>query len=201
MLGTIIILVCFLLGIFTSLTFNLPSFLKNKELTTYVLYFMIFFVGIGIGSDKESFKTLKRLNFKIILVPLIVIIGTLAGAAFASVFLPDISLKDSLAVGAGFGYYSLSAIFITKISGETLGVIALVSNVLREIITLVATPLILRYFGKLAPIACGGATSMDTSLPIISKYVGKDYAIIAVFSGTVLTFLVPFLVPFILTFF
>ena len=83
---------------------------------------------------------------------------------------------------------------------ETLGVIALLSNIMRELITLLATPIFLKYFGKLAPIAAGGATSMDTTLPIITKFSGKDYAIIAIFSGTVLTILVPFLVTFILQF-
>jgi uncharacterized membrane protein YbjE (DUF340 family) len=103
-------------------------------------------------------------------------------------------------VGAGFGYYSLSSIFIGQISGKTLGVVALISNILREIITLLGTPLLLKFFGQLAPIAAGGATSMDTTLPVITKFTGKEYAVISVFSGVVLTMLVPFLVTFILKF-
>ena len=105
-----------------------------------------------------------------------------------------------MAVASGFGYYSLSSIFITEISGETLGVIALLSNISREIITLLATPFFVKYFGKLGGIVSGGATSMDTCLPIISESTGKEWAIIAVFSGVVLTIIVPFLVPFILSF-
>lgn len=103
-----------------------------------------------------------------------------------------------MAVGAGFGYYSLSSIFITEISGPTLGVIALLSNILRELVTLLASPLFAKYFGKLAPITSGGATSMDTTLPIIVQSSGKEYAIISVFSGIVLTILVPFFVTIIL---
>ena len=61
------------------------------------------------------------------------------------------------------------------------------------------TSVFVKYFGKLAPIASGGATSMDTTLPVITKFTGTEYAIIAVFSGTVLTIIVPFLVTFILT--
>jgi len=105
-----------------------------------------------------------------------------------------------LAVGAGFGYYSLSSLFITQLSGEMLGVTALLSNILREILTLLATPLLVQYFGKLAGIASGGATSMDTTLPVITRYSGKEWSIISVFSGVVLTLLVPFLVTFILKF-
>jgi uncharacterized membrane protein YbjE (DUF340 family) len=103
-----------------------------------------------------------------------------------------------MAVGAGFGYYSLSSIFIAQISGETLGVIALLSNIMREIFTLLMTPVLVLYFGKLAGIASGGATSMDTTMPVIVKYSGKEWGIVAVFSGVVLSVAVPFLVSFIL---
>jgi uncharacterized membrane protein YbjE (DUF340 family) len=78
-------------------------------------------------------------------------------------------------------------------------VVALLSNIFREVATLLTTPILVRYFGKLAGIASGGATAMDTTLPVISRYSGKEYAIIALFSGIVLTILVPFLVTFILT--
>jgi uncharacterized membrane protein YbjE (DUF340 family) len=80
------------------------------------------------------------------------------------------------------------------------GVIALLANISREIITLLFTPLFVKIFGKLAPISAGGATSMDTTLPIISRFSGHDYAIVSVVHGTILTILVPFLVSFILTF-
>jgi uncharacterized membrane protein YbjE (DUF340 family) len=55
-------------------------------------------------------------------------------------------------------------------------------------------------FGKLGPVVAGGATAMDTTLPIITRSSGNEYGIIAVFSGVVLTVLVPFIVTFILTF-
>jgi uncharacterized membrane protein YbjE (DUF340 family) len=103
-------------------------------------------------------------------------------------------LNECLAIGSGFGYYSLSSIYITKISGEVLGVVALLSNIIREVITLIASPVLVKYFGKLAPIASGGATSMDTTLPIITRYSGKEFAVTSVFSGTVLTIIVPFMV-------
>jgi uncharacterized membrane protein YbjE (DUF340 family) len=166
----------------------------------YALYFLMFLVGIGIGADKSSWSVIRTMKTKIFLVPLGIIVGTFAGTALVSLFLPDLKLKEVLAVGAGFGYYSLSSLFITQLSGETLGVIALLSNIMREITTLLATPILVLYFGKLAGIASGGATSMDTTLPVITRYSGKEWSIISVFSGIVLTLLVPFLVTVILKF-
>jgi len=198
MKGSLIILAFFVAGLFGGLSDVFPEWLLNDDLTTYALYILMLLVGISIGSDSNAFSVLRKMNVKVFLVPLLVIIGGLAGTALVAIFLSDITIQQAMAVGAGFGYYSLSSIFISKLSGDELGVIALLSNIFREIFTLLLMPLLVRYFGKLAGIASGGATSMDTTLPIIVKFSGKEYGVIAIFSGIILTVLVPVLVTFIL---
>jgi len=190
----------FVFGIFIGLSNLLPQIFVEIDFSIYALYILMFLVGVGIGADKKVWEILKNAKLKIVLVPLTVIVGTAIGVTIVSMFLKDVSLRESLAIGAGYGYYSLSSILISQISGEALGVVALIANIAREITTLLVTPLFAKYFGKIAPIASGGATSMDTTLPIIIKFVGKEYAIISVFSGIVLTMLVPFAVAFILQF-
>ncbi len=198
MKGSLIILSFFAMGLIGGIYEIFPQWLLNEDLTTYALFVLMFLVGISIGSDKAAFYVLRKMNFKIFLVPLTVIVGSLLGSALISLMLSDINVKEAMAVGAGFGYYSLSSIFISEISGKELGVVALLSNIFREIITLLAVPLLVKYFGKLAGIASGGATAMDTTLPIIVKFTGKEYGIIAIFSGIVLTILVPILLTLIL---
>ena len=193
----IIIILFFTAGLLAGINDLSPEILKENDASIYALYLLMFLVGIGIGADRNIWPMLKNMNLKILLIPLSVIIGTLAGSGLCSLFLDDLNLADTLAIGSGFGYYSLSSIIISQVRNETLGVIALLSNISREIFTLIAAPLLVKYFGKLAPIASGGATSMDTTLPIISRYSGKEYAILSVFSGVVLTILVPFLIAFI----
>jgi uncharacterized membrane protein YbjE (DUF340 family) len=199
MKNSLIIVGFFLLGIIGGLFAFIPDFLSDSDLSNYVLYGLMFFVGVQIGTDKNAWNIIKKVKYKILLVPLSVVVGTLIGVSVISLFIEDISLRNALAIGAGFGYYSLSSIFITKIAGSIPGVVALMSNIMREIATLLLTPVFVKYFGKLAPLASGGATSMDTTLPVITKFTGTEYAIIAVFSGAVLTIIVPFLVTFILT--
>lgn len=198
MKGSIIILFFFVIGLFTGIYDLLPEYFLQNDYSLYALYLLMFLVGIGIGSNKKSLILIRSVNFKIILVPLSVITGTYIGVSVFSLLQDNLSLIDSLAVGSGFGYYSLSSVLISEVSGDMLGVIALLSNITREIITLLLTPVFARYFGKLAPISSGGATAMDTTLPVITKYIGSDYAIISVFSGVVLTILVPFLIAIIL---
>lgn len=201
MKGSLIIVGFFILGLLGGLSSSLPDFLMNKDLSTYALYVLMFLVGMTVGADKSALKIIKEVKFEILIVPVFVIIGTFVGVSIVSVFLKNLSLGDSLAVGAGFGYYSLSSIIITEVKGESLGALALVSNIMREVFTLLFAPLLVAVFGKLAPIASGGATSMDSTLPVIRKFSGKEYALISVFNGTVLTILVPLLVMFILEIF
>lgn len=196
MKGSLIIILIFCMGIFSGY-YGLDLTISSLDPGTFVLYILMFLVGIGAGSDTKTWEIIRKMNIKIVFVPASIIAGTLSGTFICSLFLSQLNISDALAIGSGFGYYSLSSIIITKFRSETIGVIALVANITREIITLIATPLLIKYFGSLAPIASGAATSMDTTLPIIVKYSGKDYAVISVFNGVVLTTLVPFIITFI----
>jgi len=200
MKSSLIILAFFVTGVLAGLSGKLPAGFDWDKIGGFALYLLMMLAGISIGSDPNSWKVLSTHNYKIIWVPVSIIIGTLAGSALVALIIPSLTIKESMAVGSGFGYYSLSSVFITQLHSHSLGVVALLSNIFREIFTLLATPLLVKYFGKLAGIASGGATAMDTTLPVISRYSGKEYAIIAVFSGIVLTILVPFLVTFLITF-
>ncbi|HQB78661.1 MAG TPA: lysine exporter LysO family protein [Tenuifilaceae bacterium] len=199
MRGSLIILAFFAAGVLLGYGGLLPQWLTGSDYSSYALYLLMFLVGVGIGGDEKALKALRGFSFHILLVPLTTIVGTLIGVAAVYLFLNQITLTDVLAVGSGFGYYSLSSIIITDLRSPELGVVALLANVMREIITLLMAPLFVKFFGKLAPISSGGATSMDTTLPIISASSGKEYAIVSLFHGIVLTILVPFLVTFILS--
>jgi uncharacterized membrane protein YbjE (DUF340 family) len=200
MRSSLIIFSFFCAGVLAGLSGRLPVGFEWDKFGNYALFLLMFLAGVSIGSDRNSWKILANHNYRIIWVPVTIIVGTLAGSAMVAMVLPSLTIRESLAVGAGFGYYSLSSVFITQLHSQSLGVVALLSNIFREVATLLATPFLVRYFGNLAGIASGGATAMDTTLPVITRFSGKEYAIISVFSGVVLTILVPFLVTFILTF-
>ncbi|MDR1985059.1 MAG: lysine exporter LysO family protein [Prevotellaceae bacterium] len=199
MKNSIIAIIFFAAGIACAKLQLIPKTVLNSDFTLYVLYLQMLLIGICIGAElNKTIGFIKTLHVKILLVPFTTVIGTYLGVILFSIFINGMHISDMLAIGSGFGYYSLSSIYITEIRGETLGAIALLTNIAREIIGLLFTPVFAKRFGKLAPIAAAGATSMDTCLPIITSSVGKNYAIISVFSGTVVTILVPFLITFIL---
>lgn len=194
MIGSLIIVGFFIIGIFFGFYHLIPFDIAQTNLSFYTLLVLILSVGMSIGSDKKMKETFKSLNPRILLLPVMTIVGTLAGVAFVSVLIPGRSLSDCMAVGSGFAYYSLSSIIISDVKGAELGTVALMSNIMREIFTLLCAPLLVRWFGSLAPISSGGATTMDTTLPIITNVSGKEYAVVSIYHGFLVDFSVPFLV-------
>lgn len=197
MKGSLIIIAFFVLGILCGLMHWLLDLNAYGNVSYLTLCALLFCVGITVGNNTTMLKTFRNLDPRLMLLPLMTIVGTLAATAIAALGLPHRSLTDCLAIGAGFGYYSLSSIFITQYRGPELGTIALLANIIREVFTLLGAPLLVRYFGPLSPISCGGATTMDTTLPIITRTSGQDFVILSLFHG----FLVDFSVPFLVTFF
>ena len=196
MKGSLIIVGFFVLGIIVGLLNFVPQEIINSDISYYALCALMYCVGISIGCDTSVLKSFRQVNPRLMMLPVMTILGTLAGWAAVSLLLSQRQLTDCLAIGSGFGYYSLSSIFITEYRGAELGTIALLANICREIITLLCAPLLAKYFGKLAPISVGGATSMDTTLPIITRASGENFIIVSIFHGFCVDFSVPFLVTF-----
>lgn len=194
MKGSLIIVGFFVLGALCGVYHLIPYDVTQSKLSFYALCALMFSVGVSVGNDPQTLRNFRSLNPRLIFLPVMTILGTLAGCAVVSLFLSHRSVTDCMAVGAGFGYYSLSSIFITEYKGPELGTIALLSNITREIITLLFAPLLVRWFGNLAPISAGGATTMDTTLPIITRYSGQSFVVVSIFHGFVVDFSVPFLV-------
>jgi uncharacterized membrane protein YbjE (DUF340 family) len=199
MRSSLIILLFFVAGVLAGTSGLLPDMIAQTGLSTWALYLLMLLVGISIGADSRVLDAIRSHGYRLLLIPLITITGTFAGVLPLAWLLNDYGLVEVLAVGAGFGYYSLSSIIIGELHSEALGVVALLANIMREIITLLLAPAMVAWFGKLAPVVSGGATSMDTTLPIITTSSGKEFAIVALFHGMVLTILVPILVTFILS--
>ena len=195
MKGSLIIIGFFVLGTLCGVSHLIPiDIVMDSRSSFYALCALMFSVGLSVGNDPQTLKNFRSLNPRLVFLPIMTILGTLAGSAAVSLILTHRSLTDCLAVGSGFGYYSLSSIFITEYKGAELGTIALLANISREILTLLAAPLLVRWFGNLAPISAGGATTMDTTLPIITRTAGQQFVVVSIFHGFVVDFSVPFLV-------
>ncbi|MEI6856150.1 lysine exporter LysO family protein [Psychrilyobacter sp.] len=177
-------------------------FFITESLTPYIdilidsaLYFLMLCVGIDIGLNKHIFKDLKKHSLIILVVPTSIIVGSLLGGLLTG-YIFDMPKNLSLAISSGFGWYSLSGIILTQLDGAEIGTIAFLTNVFRELITVISIPFIAKYLNDYTTIAPAGATSMDSTLPIISKHTNPETVVIAFINGILLMGLVPILVPF-----
>ena len=193
MKGSLIILSFFAAGLLLGVYRVLPASWLDYDYGFYVLAALMFSVGFSLGHQPDTIQQFRRIHSRVLFLPLTTVVGTFLGVLILS-FFSERSVFDFLAVGSGFGYYSLSSILITEYKGIELGTIALLANILREIITLLFAPVMVKYFGKLAPIAAGGATTMDTTLPIIIRTSGKEFSVVSIYHGFVMDLSVPFLV-------
>ena len=194
MKSSFIILCCFITGILLAYYRYVPDIFLTYDYSNYILPVMMFFVGIGIGGDiKSLYVPIKKYKLKIILIPLATIFGSIIITALISPLF-DITTKETIAIGSGFGYYSLSVIFLNKLAGYEIGMMALISNMTREITALLFIPILARYCGKLSPISAAGATSIDTTLPIIAKSCGEQFIVISIFHGILVDISVPIII-------
>lgn len=194
MKGSLIVVGFFVLGVCLGRLDLAPALLMDSRVTFAALCCLLFCVGMSIGSNHNIVSEFRSLNPRLALLPVATILGSFAGSLVAWLFLQYRGVTDCMAVGSGFAYYSISSIFITQYRGAELGTVALLANIYREILTLLIAPLLAKVFGPLAPISSGGATTMDTTLPIISQTCGQQYVVVSLFHGFVVDFSVPFLV-------
>lgn len=202
MRDSLIIVGCFIAGVIVAVAGFMPEGLPLGDITKWGLYLLLFCVGLGLGMDETFFRTVKEIPLSSLLLPLYTVVGSLLGglAAWLLVELiystPPVTLLDTAAVSSGFGYYSLSSVFLDEARGPFIATIALAANLLRELLTLLFAPLIRKSFGPYSVISAGGATSMDTTLPAVVANSGNAYAAVSVYHGFVLTVAVPFIVTF-----
>jgi len=184
------------LGTVASFTHLLSEPLINAclQITDISLIILLFLIGFDIGNNRESLKTLLKADRYALIIPAGTIIGTIFGGFLVSL-VTDLSANEGMAIASGFGWHSLSAILLADMKGSDIGAIAFLSNVFRESIALVSIPFLVKFLGSYAPIAAGGATTMDVTLPVIEKYCGKRAAIVGFINGIILSTLVPIILP------
>lgn len=175
---------------------NVPAILLDSRTSMFVIYILLFVIGLNLGTDMEKVKLMLKMPWIIWTLPVFTCIGSICGAAFMTLFTPGISGLEGAAIGAGLGWYSLSSIIIGSYGAASLATVALISNIIREAIALLMVPLLGNKIGPMASISLCGANSADVCLPVVQKSVGASYTIPSIFHGIVTNILVPVLVGF-----
>jgi uncharacterized membrane protein YbjE (DUF340 family) len=154
------------------------------------LLLLLFVMGLAFGMDKDSILKIQHTGLRILVVPFAVACGSVLGGIVGGLVL-GVNVVAAAAVSAGYGWYTLVGPLVGQLYGPEWGMLGFTVNFLRELITIVTISLMVRV-DKYAPIAFGGATTMDTTLPVIVRYCGSDTLITAFSSGFTLSIIAPF---------
>ena len=185
---------CIILGIITGYFWlqDMNRSILNIALTISLI-FLYTGVGVSLRENKEVFQYIKRLGTRVLFMPAAIFTGCIAGG-FISGLLLDLPLSYSVISSSGMGYYSLTGAFMTETFGIEAGTYGFIVNVSRDVFTVALLPLLSK-ISKGSPIASGAAGCMDTMLVPVTRAVGSELGMVALISGTILTFVVPVWLP------
>ncbi len=178
------------MGIIFRSTFSPEIIDKVFSMSLTTLYVC---VGISQGANRDVFKYVRALGFKILWLPIATIVGSIVGGLIAGILL-DLPYTTTVISSGGMSFYSLTGAFMTSTYGIEVGAYGFIVNIMREIFTIVMVPLLVK-ISIGSPIACGGAGNMDTTLSPVTKFVGVNLGLVTLITGTILTFVVPLLLP------
>lgn len=199
---TVIIVITVIVGMLLGYFFIRNAFANNMETFDFIsslgikigLCILLIFVGMDLGVEGTVIENFKSVGLRVFMIPVAVVIGTL-GASFLMSFVLDVTAREALAIGAGFGWYSLAPGIIMDAGHMTASAISFLHNVMRELLSILFIPTIAKYIGYVETVGMPGAAAMDVCLPIVERATRSEIAVYSFVSGVILSILVPTLVP------
>ena len=161
---------------------------------SYWLYILLLLIGIDLAQVSISRSWLAP---RVLVIPCLVMLGSMIAGVLISLVTGE-QLAVALALSTGFGWFSLSGALAGQYLGDAYGSVALLNDLMRELIGLTVVFLL---GGKYAnsSIAVCAATAMDTTLPFVRKACNYEYVPTAIISGLILTVAAPFFMLFFLS--
>ncbi len=153
----------------------------------YALYLLLALTAFDL---KFSLGAVRRAG-----IPLIAALGGALGGGIVMALVAGIPWPAALATSLAFGFYSLSGPLVAAQFGPALGLLAFLTNFLRENLTMLTAPAVGGRLGGEGLTAIGGATAMDTTLYFVTRYGDRDFATAALATGLVLTLTATIVVP------
>ncbi len=161
---------------------------------SYWLYVLLLLIGLDLAQVSISRSWLAP---RVLLIPCLVMIGSMLAGVLISLITGE-QLAVALALSTGFGWFSLSGALAGQYLGDAYGSVALLNDLMRELIGLTVVFLLGRNYANSSIGVCA-ATAMDTTLPFVRKACNYEYVPTAIISGLILTVAAPFFMLFFLS--
>ena len=166
----------------------------TDPLTIYLLVILLGAVGFSLGLDGTIFTNFKKAGIGILLFPLAVIgCNVLAGVIYG--LIAPITVKDGIAVAAGFGWYTYVPTMISQSGNQVLSAISFLHNVIRETLGIIGIPLVASKIGYIESTAVPGIASMDVCVPIVERSCDGETMVYGFAIGFAMCLACPLIIP------
>ncbi|MGP8072400.1 MAG: LysO family transporter [Thermoplasmata archaeon] len=151
----------------------------TTEAIPWALYALLALVGFDLKLRVEALRSLW--------LPLTAAVFGAAAGALLFIALVGTAAPVAFATTFAFGWYTLAGPLVGARAGAALGLLAFLTNFLREDLTMLLSPVIGRKMRGEGLAALGGATSMDTTLYFVTRFGDADAGSLALATGLILT--------------
>ncbi|MDG6928962.1 MAG: lysine exporter LysO family protein [Nitrososphaerota archaeon] len=189
---SLVLLASFLAGAAAKTAGGFASTLRPSLALQLVLLLFVFSVSVEMGSRVDLVGAGKLLR-EAVRLSVSTVLGSAAGGV-AAALLFGLGLRLSLAAALGMGWYSFDAPTMASYAGAPAGSLGFFSNFFRELLMLLLYPLAARVLGRGRSLVLGGATTMDTTLPVVRGAADPDTVTLAFAHGALVSVMVPVLV-------
>ena len=160
---------------------------------------LLFSIGLDLGLAESGTQNIKAVGIRVFAFPVVTAAATLLAGLLGGLIL-RMNVVQSMAIVSGFAWYTLAPGLIMDAGFLQASAIALLSNILREVLAFIFVPTVAKSIGYIETVGMPGAAAMDVCLPVVERSTNAEVAVYSFVSGAVLSFAVPFLVPLILSF-
>ena len=142
---------------------------------TSLIIFAMVAAGMLLGyfvvprvTDPDAFQAVSGSWLVVGLCLLLVFVGFgMAGVVYS--LLSPMTLREGLAISAGFGWYTLAPSVISGAGHAVAGAVSFLHNVLRETLGIILLPLAASKIGCIEAVTLPGTCAMDVCLPIVER--------------------------------
>ncbi len=133
------------------------------------LCIMILAIGYGMGLSGEVIRALSKIGARVLVIPVAILVGTTISAILIGLIFPQITVRESMAIGYGYGWYTYAPICIGHAGHQVASAISFMHNVLRELGGIVLIPVLAKRIGYIETASIPGICVMDVALPILQR--------------------------------
>ena len=151
-------------------------------------------VGYGLGIEGNILGKIRSIGFRVLGLPIAIMSGTAIMGLAYGVYGP-LTVRESLAIFMGMGWYGLAPAIILNAGHATASAISFLHNIFREVLSMLIIPIVAQKIGYFEAASLPGSTGMDCCLPSVKKYTNGEVAIMSLISGIVCSMAVTVLVP------